>query len=304
MDEYIFEDALANSSVTCSYPDLHATRVSHSDTDATPCPALFFPGCSFINYALPLVRAVYDLLHDAGRADGISLLCCGKILEYEGDQGAARASFEQQFREHIIASGVKRIIAACPNCVGALRPLLAADPATADVEVVALPTELVEMGYRVDAGVAEAMARADERIGQDGAAVFCVKDSCPDRQIGEFADALRAIMPEEMIVDPEHNRKKAVCCGSRPRAAGKFEAAQKCTRTNADEALAAGAGAIVTACMSCAFLLSQLQKDLPVFHYLELLYNWRIYWDYADQYMKLRFLFEDALGARDFKGIG
>ena len=91
MDEYAFTDALANSTVTCTYPDLHATRVLHGDGGAVSCKSIFFPGCSFINYALPLVKSVYDLLHDAGRVDGISLLCCGKILEWEGDGGAARA---------------------------------------------------------------------------------------------------------------------------------------------------------------------------------------------------------------------
>ena len=306
MDEYVFEDALTNNAVTCSYPDLHAARVAHNADGAAPakCESLFFPGCSFLNYGLPLVKAVYDLLHDAGRVDGISLLCCGKILQYEDPSGAMRATFESQLRDHLVAAGVKRIVAACPNCVGALRPLLAADPATADVQVVALPAELVDMGYRVDAGVAEAMVRADERVGAEGPAVFCVKDSCPDRKTGEFAEALRAIMPEGMIVDPEHNRAKSMCCGSRPRTAGNMEGALKCTRMNADEALAAGAGALVSACMSCTFLLSTAQRDLPVFHYLELLYDWRIPWDYADQYMKLRFLFDDAPGIREFKGIG
>ncbi len=336
MDEYVFEDVLANSTVTCTYPDLRATRVAHGISDAdervaadngervaadaqdgeqlvaeaderaadAACESLFFPGCSFLNYGLPLVKAVYDLLHDAGRVGGISLLCCGKILQYEDPTGDMRAAFEQQLREHIVAAGVKRIVAACPNCVGALRPLLEADPATADVQVVALPAELVEMGYRVDAGVAEEMIRADERVGADGPAIFCAKDSCPDHKTGEFAEALRAIMPEGMVVDPEHNRSKSICCGSRPRAAGNMKGAQKCTRMNADEALAAGAGALVTACVSCTFLLSTSQRDLPVFHYLELLYNWRIAWDYADQYMKLRFLFDDALGTREFKGLG
>ena len=65
-----------------------------------------------------------------------------------------------------------------------------------------------------------------------------------------------------------------------------------------------GANAIATACMSCTLLLSASQHDVPVFHYLELLFDWRIPWEHSDQYMKLRFLFEDALGARQFKGIG
>ena len=90
MDEYAFEDALANSKVTCTFPGLEAVSVASSGESA--CESLFFPGCSFINYAMPLVQSVYDLLEGAGQVDGISLLCCGKILEYEGDGGAARAA--------------------------------------------------------------------------------------------------------------------------------------------------------------------------------------------------------------------
>lgn len=327
MDEYTFEDALAQSTVTCTYPGLTAQRIKHAAeaggaasaeraaepvegaTEVTEpaqggaCASLFFPGCSFLNYGLPLVQAVYDLLAEAGQADGISLLCCGKILAYEGDGGVARAAYEQQFREHIVQTGIKRIIAACPNCVESLRGLLEADEATEGIQVVPLPTLLVEMGYRVDPQVAVDMARQDERVTSD-IPVFCVKDSCPDRATGEFADALRAIMPEELIVEPAHARKKSICCGSKVRAAGKLDAAEKCSLLHGEEARAAGASALVTACMSCTYLLSTLQKDVPVFHYLELLYNWRIGWDWADQYMKLRFLFDDALGAREFTGIG
>ena len=302
MDEYTFEDALALSTVTCTYPGLQAQRVQHDETESL-CTSLFFPGCSFINYGLPLVQAVYDLLSGAGAADGMSLLCCGKILEYEDESGATRAAYEQQFRDHIAQTQVKRIVAACPNCVFALRKLLAKDEVTAGIEVVALPQVLVELGYRIDEGVATALAQQDERIG-DQPVVFCPKDSCPDRSTGEFADALRAIMPEGMTVEPEYNRKRSYCCGSRPRAAGHFDLALKMAARHGRHAREAGANALVTACMSCALLLSVSQRDVPVFHYLELLYDWRIPWEYSDQYMKLRFLFEDALGARQFKGIG
>ena len=302
MEEYTFEDALANATVTCSFPGLEAVRANHEGVDADST-SLFFPGCSFINYGLPLVKAVYDLLEGAGRVDGMSLLCCGKILEYEPDAATMRPAFEQQFRDHIAETSVKRIVAACPNCVVALRNLLAAEERTAHIEVVPLVTELVEMGYRVDSEVAARVARQDPRIGEDELVVFCVKDSCPDRDTGEFADGLRAIMPEDMIVDPAHNRKRSVCCGSRPRAAGRMEAAVKSCSINHSEARDAGANALVTPCMSCTFLLSVLTPDLPVFHYLELLFDWRIAWEYADQYMKLRFLFDSAMGAREFYGL-
>ena len=79
MNPYVFEDALTSSEVSCDYPGLQALMVEHAATPKA-CPTLFFPGCSLINYALPLVKSVYDLLREAGWADGISLLCCGKIL--------------------------------------------------------------------------------------------------------------------------------------------------------------------------------------------------------------------------------
>jgi len=169
---------------------------------------------------------------------------------------------------------------------------------------VPLVSELVDMGYRVDAEVAAGVARQDPRIGETEDVVFCAKDSCPDRETGEFAEGLRAIMPEGMVVDPEHNRRKSLCCGSRPRAAGRMEAAVKSCAMNHEEAKAAGANALVTACMSCTFLLSVLTPDLPVYHYLELLYDYRIPWEYSDQYMKLRFLFDSSLGTREFYGLG
>ena len=65
---------------------------------------------------------------------------------------------------------------------------------------------------------------------------------------------------------------------ARARAAGKLEAADKQARRHGEEAEAAGAAAVVTACVSCAFQLSTAQRAVPVFHYLELLYDWRVDW--------------------------
>ena len=200
MDEYVFEDALAKSTVTCSYPGLEAVTVKKGDADS--CKSLFFPGCSLINYALPLVQSLNDLLVNAGEVDGMSLLCCGKILDFEADGGSSRAAFEQQFRDHIAGTGIKRIVAACPNCVAALRKLLVQDEATAAIEVVPLPKVLVEKGYRIDPATAASMAQADPRVADDVQITFCPKDSCPDRATGEFADSLRAIMPDEIMVEP------------------------------------------------------------------------------------------------------
>lgn len=82
MEPYVFDDVLTGSTVTCAYPGLDASAAKGASAPAA-CPSLFFPGCSFVNYGLPLVKATYDLLKDAGRVDGMSLLCCGKILGFE-----------------------------------------------------------------------------------------------------------------------------------------------------------------------------------------------------------------------------
>ena len=99
MSGYVYDDALSGSKVTCGYPMMTASVEPGDAAAQGKSESLFFPGCSFINYSLPLVQAVYDLLKGADRVDGISLVCCGKILQYEPDGKAVRAAFEQQFRE-------------------------------------------------------------------------------------------------------------------------------------------------------------------------------------------------------------
>lgn len=305
MDEYRFEDAIAHGLVSCSFPGLETVRTTKLE-DEKACTSLFFPGCSLINYALPLVQSVADLLESAGRTDGISLLCCGKILEYEGDGGLARASFEQQFREHIALTSVKRIVAACPNCVYALRKLLSADASTSHIEVVPLVAELVEMGYRVDASQTARLVYEDGRVEQGDPVVFCPKDSCPDRATGEFADGLRAIMEGCELVEPKLARKRSYCCGSRARAAGHYDLGDKQARRHGVHAREVGANALVTTCVSCTYSILGSGCEVPVFHYLELLFGWRIPWYLTSGYMQLRFLFEDApagRGVRDYKGL-
>ena len=248
-------------------------------------------------------------------------------MQYEPDGPVKRRSFEAELIEQVSARGTRRIVAACPNCVLALRGALARDERTQGVEIVALPLLLAQMGYRIDAGIAretlnrELAWRHPDWYDEGGnpteaceapeKLLFMPHDSCPDKKTGEFADGLRALMPEELLVEGEKVRKRSVCCGSLARAAGKTELADSQAREHGQDASDLGASAIVTACVSCTFQLMMAQREVPVFHYLELLFNWRIDWYHADAYMKLRFLFDDSLGvekqgqgARNFVGLG
>lgn len=296
---YQFKDALTGSTIECEFPMLE-TRISRGEVE--PCESLFFPGCSLINYALPLVSAVFDTLKQQGIADGISFLCCGKILSYEPEGDAKRASFESQLVERLLETDIKRIVAACPNCVKALREAFAKDERMAerDIEVVPLPTELAKVGYRVDPAVAAQLVKGDA----SESVLLCTHDSCPDRDKGEFADGLREIIPADLWVEPEHARGKSLCCGSLLRAAGKFDAADKLSHKNGEEAANLGADALVTACLSCAFQLTYSQPYVQAVHYLELLYSWRIDWALTGGLMKLRFLFDENLGAEEVDASG
>ena len=292
--DYQFKDALTGSVIECDFPMLD-TRIMKGERER--CTSLFFPGCSFINYALPLVSAVYDTLCGQGLVDGISFLCCGKILSYEPDGEKRRASFEEELVERLLETDIERIVCACPNCVKALREAFAADERMADhtVELLALPQELAKVGYRIDPGVAALLVKGDA----EAPVKLCTHDSCPDRDYGIFADGLRALLPEGLWVDPAHARRRSLCCGSLPRAASKFEAADKLAHRNGQEAVDAGADALVTACLSCAFQLTYCQPYVQVVNYLELLYSWRIDWALTGGLMKLRFLFDENLGAEE-----
>lgn len=290
--ERTFEDAVAGTLVTCSASDLRPSRLLLADAPSA-CTQLFFPGCSFLNASMPLVEAVFTLLREQGRVDGISLLCCGKILQYNDDAGGARAAFEADLLEAFAHSAIERIVAPCPNCVEALRALLASDVRTAHIEVVPLALELAQLGYRVDASIAARMLADDERT-RGREPLFAVHDSCPDRATGEFARSVRVLLGEDLFKDPAHSGRRSFCCGSIPSAKGRFDQAEKLARRHGDEALAAGAPAIVTACMSCALMLSLGQRSVPAFHYLELLFDCRIDWDSVGWKPKVRFLLEDA----------
>ena len=63
--------------------------------------------------------------------------------------------------------------------------------------------------------------------------------------------------------------------------------------------------------MSCTFQLNMAQPYVQCVHYLELLFDWRIDWRTVGSWMKLRFLFDETLGAteagaddRAFAGLG
>ena len=269
---------------------------------ATHAECVFFPGCSIVNFAPELLDGVYRLLREHGVADGISFLCCGKLLAFEPEAETVIPAFRRQFACALAERGVRRIVTACPNCTAELRTLIERE-GVADVEVVVLPQLLAELGVSVGEEDA-ARFLAESGVACAGRAPrLAVHDSCPDRKTGEFARGVRALLPEGLLVEMEHNHASSRCCGSLAKAAGKDELATRQAVERGEEGRAAGADALVTVCMSCASQLSFFQESLPVFHYLEILLRRRIDWKNLPPYLSVRFLFEPHEGRRAFEGL-
>lgn len=292
----VVSDALTGHVIAVSADGAAARVVEKRPVEGAP--SVFFPGCSLVNYAPALVSVLSDYLKGEGIAQGTSLLCCGKILDFEEEGAARRAAVDEKMREAFARAGVRRIVAACPNCAAALRGALAVSGAPA-VKVVPLPRALADVGCRIDEG-ALARTLAAKGVSCDGSARLWVHDSCPDRGEYGFGHGMRELLPEAFLIDA--NRAPASrCCGSTARAAGRFEAAASQGARRAETAASFGADALVCGCMSCAASLTMAQTALPVFHYLEFLCEYPMDWRLLARPMALRFLLEDRpRGADDF----
>lgn len=302
MNGTTYEDALTDASITlCGDSCMCAPSPDQTPHRST---TLFFPGCSFMNNAQSIMRDVFNDLRAADPSCGITLLCCGKILEFETGGKAIRDDFEMQLVERCISKRVRKIIAACPNCVHELRAAFARYHSEYEIEIVALPYALAASGKRIQAQAAMQFMNAESPDCKQASKPvrFAVHDSCPDRALGEFAQATRSLFAPDMLVETAHNRKKSLCCGSLANSAGNYDAGDRLAHLHGEEGVQAGAAALVTSCMSCAHQLSVLQDALPVFHYLELLYETRIPWRAMPATTQTRFLFESLEGTRTFIG--
>lgn len=303
MARAVYTDTLTGSAIALddhAYALLDTADRTHGHK---PVRSLFFPGCSIVNFAQPLMGKAYKTLLDAGIVEGISLLCCGKLLAFEPDADTVCPAFEAELRDSVFGKGIERIVTACPNCTAEMRRVLARDEKTAAVEVIVLPEALVSCGVSLSPADVRAFFEENGIPFAGDAPELAVHDSCPDRKTGEFARGTRSLLPSELLVEMEHNRTRSICCGSLAKAAGKSDAATRQSQMRGEEGLAAGADAIVTACMSCASQLSSFQDSLPVIHYLELLYGERIDWANLPPYLQMRFLFEAKSGKRDYCGL-
>jgi Fe-S oxidoreductase len=162
--------------------------------------------------------------------------CCGHDLLWEGDIDGFLA-LAQLNAEMIRASGVKRIVSSCPECVRALKVDYPAHGIRLNVEVVHLSELLANTQYPVPKVKGRTVTYHDPcRLG---------------RHLGIY-DAPRMVLEGlgYKVVEMRHTRRNALCCGTNGWT--HCDAANKAIQIQRlHEARATGADAMVTACLKC-----------------------------------------------------
>ena len=232
----------------------------------TPSPTLYFAGCAPHYDALfaPLGVAGTQVAQASVRimnALGIEPLvladerCCGHDLLWEGDMDGF-LKLAQLNAELIRASGVKRIVSSCPECVRALKMDYPAHGISLNVEVIHL---------------SELISNLQSPISKVKGKTATFHDPCRlGRHLGIY-DAPRKVLEGlgYKVVEMRHARRNALCCGTNGWT--HCDAANKAIQVQRlREAKATGADVMVTACLKCqihfkcALMDAQLKDEIGI----------------------------------------
>ena len=248
-------------------PDLKCQISNFKESSLNPLPStLYFAGCAPHYDALfaPLgvqgtsvAQASVRILNALG-IEPLMLAderCCGHDLLWEGDVDGF-LKLAQLNAEMIRASGVKRIVSSCPECVRALKVDYPAHGIRLNVEVVHL---------------SELMTNLKFQISNIKGQVVTFHDPCRlGRHLGIY-DAPRKVLEGlgYKVVEMRHARRNATCCGTNGWT--HCDAANKAIQVQRlREAKATGADVMVTACLKCqihfkcALMDAQLKDEIGI----------------------------------------
>jgi Fe-S oxidoreductase len=215
---------------------------------------LLFVGC--VPYMDVTLRYIRDDLLEIPRA-AVRLLnamevrprllrserCCGHDAYWSGDD----ALFEKLARENLEAvrgSGVKEIIAFCPECASAWRDLYPRAVGGTGLKVRTLAEVLAE-------GISSGRLRLS---GGDEAVTF--HDPCRLSKGAGIVEQTRAVLRDTgRLVEMPRSGTMSACCGTAGWV-GCDHTAKRVQFERLDEASATGAGTLVTACPKCLVHLS------------------------------------------------
>ncbi len=211
------------------------------------CETVFFPGCALPGTRPKRVLQVIEVLRQDIPDLGVVLDCCTKPSHDLGRIDYFSRSFDK-LKNTLTASGVRRVLVACPNCFRMF------DQYGDDLQVETIYEVLADSTFEVD-------ALADE---------VTVHDPCGVRNQPRVHEAVRKLISFTGVstVEMKHQRNSTVCCGEGG-AVGYLnkEFADNWTNIRAKEA---AGKRIITYCAGCTHYLDRLT---PTSHILDLLFE-------------------------------
>lgn len=216
------------------------TRYPFAAYPVGPAPTVLFCGCALPSQFPRTTDALARVAREHGA--GVAFDCCGQPL-VEWGRGCSAERQGARLLRRLSALGCRRLVAACPNCLGRLRGLV--EPQGVDCLSV---YEALE-AWNVRAHVPLAPG-----------AFF---PPCPDRPAGCLEGQLR-----RLIANPEDLRtlRGVPCCGLAARVVRRGpEAVRACGERVLDRV---PQGPLYTACASCAGQFARLGASAPVRHVL------------------------------------
>jgi Fe-S oxidoreductase/FAD/FMN-containing dehydrogenase len=209
----------------------------------------YFPGCTASYVEHDIAQATACLLHKAGVEFtylGQDEACCGIPMLVAG----LWDTWEEIMRQNIAAMqarGVKMVITSCPACWlvwHTFYPQWAAKLGIAfDIESKHYSEILAG---QIEAGYFEIPNRVDMTV--------TWHDSCHMGRAGKIYEAPRQLIqaiPGVKLVEMEHNRQEAHCCGSVLSLVADPDVGERIGSVRLQEAIDAGAEALVAACPCC-----------------------------------------------------
>lgn len=199
----------------------------------------YFAGCMTLltpNILIAMDRVFEAAGEDVWRADRDGGVCCGRPLKLSGEIDAARKMMDyntQLFRKH----GITTLVTSCPICLKVFREDYRLD----GIEVLHHSEYILRL--------IEQQRISVEHTGE----LFTYHDPCElGRGSGIYEQPRRVIGSVGEVIEPAHNHRDALCCGSSVANTVIDDGGQKAiSQQLADELCSTAAHKVVTSCPLC-----------------------------------------------------
>ena len=218
---------------------------------------LYWVGCagSLVERNLPVTRAVFRLLREAGASFGVlgqEETCNGDPARRLGNEYLYQ-TLARQLIDTFTSKGVQRVITNCPHCFNTFKNEY---PQFAGHFEVLHHTEFLERAMRT--GTLRATHAVEETV--------TYHDSCYLGRMNGQYEAPRAIIemvPGANLVEMQRNMSRGLCCGAGGGNMWLEERGERVNHIRAAEAVATGASQVISNCPFCIQMFEDGVASVP-----------------------------------------